>query len=81
MYIVDLLAIQFVDCISDKVALDPSGKSGAFRHHRKDYTASAEAVIGLSNLCRLDCKSGFVLPKLVRRIFSKFDSSGKSPAH
>ncbi|MBV9459013.1 MAG: hypothetical protein JO141_16040 [Bradyrhizobium sp.] len=32
---------------------------------------------GLSHLWGVDCKSGFVLPKLVRRIFSKFDSSGK----
>jgi hypothetical protein len=42
----------------------------------KDYTARAETRSGFSDLCRVDCKSGFVLPKLVRRIFSKFDSSG-----
>jgi hypothetical protein len=31
---------------ADKVALDPSGKSGAFRHHRKDYTARADSAAG-----------------------------------
>jgi hypothetical protein len=42
MYIVDLLAIRFVDCAHHrKVALDPSGKSRAHRHHREDYTARA----------------------------------------
>jgi hypothetical protein len=58
---------------ADKVAFDPSGKSGAFRHHREDYTARAETISGLSHLSRIDCKSGFVLPKLVRRIFIEFE--------
>jgi len=48
MYIVDLLAIHFIDAHPiDKVALDPSGKSGAHRHHREDYTACAETGSGL----------------------------------
>jgi hypothetical protein len=74
MYIVDLLAIQFVDgTCPTKSRLTRRAKSGAFRHHRKDYTAGAETGSGLSNLRRVDCKSGFVLPKLVRRIFIKFE--------
>jgi hypothetical protein len=58
---------------ADKVALEPSGKSAAFRHHREDYTAGVETSSGLSHLSRIDCKSGFVLPKLVQRIFIKFE--------
>jgi hypothetical protein len=48
MYIVDPLAIHFVDSAPGrhKVALDPSGKSGASRHHRKDYTARTDSAAG-----------------------------------
>jgi hypothetical protein len=48
MYIVDLPAIHSsISHPADKVALDPSGKSGAFRHHREDYMARAETGSGL----------------------------------
>jgi hypothetical protein len=39
----------------------------------EDYTARAETISGLSHLSRIDCKSGFVLPKLVHRIFIEFE--------
>jgi hypothetical protein len=46
----------------------------------KDYTARAETRSGFFHLCSVDCKSGIVLPKIVRRFLGKFDSSRRSCA-
>ncbi len=69
---------NFVDLVpADNLAFDPSGESGAHRHHREDYTVRAETGSGLSHRRWVKLKAGFVLPKFVCRIFIKFDSSGK----
>jgi hypothetical protein len=47
----------------------------------KSYSPSRESAAGFFVGEAQSCKSSFVLPKFVRRIFIKFDTSGKSPAH
>jgi hypothetical protein len=44
-----LPSISSIAHLFDKVALDPSGKSGAHRHHPEDYTARAKTGSGLSH--------------------------------
>jgi len=41
-----LLSISSIAHLADKVTLDPSSKSGAFRHYRKDYTARTDSAAG-----------------------------------
>src|SRR6185437_508978 len=71
-YIVDLLAIHWPIAPDLKSGLEPSGKSGGYRHHRENDAGRAGRRAS-SFVPQGDCDS----PKFICHILIKFDTSGK----